>query len=452
MEKNIKLLFAEDDPDTQKFYSRIFANEYNCKVTTVQCSKCAIEKLKLDKFDIVISDYNMPGGNGDKIFTHIKKSNLNIPFLFFTSEDISNKDQLSSFCSYHPCNEYISKTEPDELLSDFFFKFSILKSEFRAALNKRYVNIETKQLINFNSLPLDLFVQLSKTKHVKIYEKNNPLDEKLINKYYNKTIFPGTLAVKFDEFKLLKQSACKKLERALSLTNETIDSKIKTEALTFKYINNSLQCLGIDSRTIELAFAAYNSSIHNIKQVKDLYYFVDRLIKRTDYISQHSIMTFYIAYAICEKLGHNTQQIYQKMHLASLFHDSKLIDLSSTFINSFKNDNFENLSREEQIIFKNHPQDTADLLKNTSSIPPDIDKIVLEHHEQPDGSGFPKGLMSNNIGPLSCIFILAHDIADHLYWEGYEKKNVKKYLDSLSDKYSQGNFKNPFSALIKIFK
>lgn len=47
-----------------------------------------MEEFQDHKLDAIISDFNMPGGNGNLVLEMKNKQDLEIPFLFFTSEDL----------------------------------------------------------------------------------------------------------------------------------------------------------------------------------------------------------------------------------------------------------------------------------------------------------------------------------------------------------------------------
>jgi hypothetical protein len=85
-----------------------------------------------------------------------------------------------------------------------------------------------------------------------------------------------------------------------------------------------------------------------------------------------------------------------------------------------------------------------------SNLPPDIDRIVLEQHEMPNGAGFPRKLLSNQIGQLSCLFILTGIWARYVL-KKREKFNFKNFIDEIeSQGYGNGNFSEPLQAIKKM--
>ena len=89
-------------------------------------------------------------------------------------------------------------------------------------------------------------------------------------------------------------------------------------------------------------------------------------------------------------------------------------------------------------------------------MPPDVDSIIAQHHERPDGSGFPRGLTHLRIGPLATVFIVAHDIVTYLFDNDIAGANVEKGLDldkfieQKSKTYQMGTFKKVIAVVPKI--
>jgi hypothetical protein len=83
-------------------------------------------------------------------------------------------------------------------------------------------------------------------------------------------------------------------------------------------------------------------------------------------------------------------------------------------------------------------------------IPLDVDIIIHQHHERPDGKGFPAKLNYMKINPLSAVFILAHEIMnfhkDHPA-KATESGGVKDFIKSLSIEYNKGYFKSLVQAM-----
>ena len=107
------------------------------------------------------------------------------------------------------------------------------------------------------------------------------------------------------------------------------------------------------------------------------------------------------------------------------------------------------LSEEDQKIFLSHPKDAANLLKRYfTSAPPDTDALVYQHHEFPDGSGFPLGLRAEKISPLSALFIVATDFS--FYYLQDDEPTMDDFLLKCHSRYDFVNFRKVIKALEKV--
>jgi HD-GYP domain-containing protein (c-di-GMP phosphodiesterase class II) len=87
--------------------------------------------------------------------------------------------------------------------------------------------------------------------------------------------------------------------------------------------------------------------------------------------------------------------------LAGLFHDLGLTHLKGEIVNKA-----EPLEAEEWEILKRHPTLSFRLLKNNPEVPVDVLRLILEHHENADGSGYPQGLSLQRQHPYSKILFI----------------------------------------------
>jgi HD-GYP domain-containing protein (c-di-GMP phosphodiesterase class II) len=94
----------------------------------------------------------------------------------------------------------------------------------------------------------------------------------------------------------------------------------------------------------------------------------------------------------------------------------------------------------------NHPLECAGFVRGIPEIPPDVDMIVLQHHERPDGSGFPAGLKAHQIAPLAAVMIVAHDILNSLTDEP-AKFDLAKFLEKMDGEYQGIAFRKVWRCL-----
>ena len=88
-EKYLKVLLVEDNLDLLNIYKESIEDELqHVIVSTAKNGNEAIGLIDQEQFDLVISDYTMPGKNGGEVFLYLRGHKNNCAFLLVTGEDI----------------------------------------------------------------------------------------------------------------------------------------------------------------------------------------------------------------------------------------------------------------------------------------------------------------------------------------------------------------------------
>jgi len=100
-------------------------------------------------------------------------------------------------------------------------------------------------------------------------------------------------------------------------------------------------------------------------------------------------------------VGHGHQHVLENLYLGALFHDYGKAKIPPQIL-----ENPSSVSYAQAI--SDHPEKGYEMLKKSKEIPKQALTIVLEHHEQFAGAGYPKGLTGDQIYGLSKIVTIAN--------------------------------------------
>jgi putative nucleotidyltransferase with HDIG domain len=116
---------------------------------------------------------------------------------------------------------------------------------------------------------------------------------------------------------------------------------------------------------------------------------------------KHSYLVTIFSLSLAKKLNFSNDRNLMGIGLGALFHD-----IGQTRLNAelFKK-NY--LSPKEWDELKDHPQLGLRIIDHSKGIPPDVRSIILQHHEQPNGRGYPNRLSGNKIFPPAKIVSIA---------------------------------------------
>lgn len=111
---------------------------------------------------------------------------------------------------------------------------------------------------------------------------------------------------------------------------------------------------------------------------------------RDPYTAGHQRRVADLARSIATELKLSKDQI-EGIRIASMIHDIGKISIPSEILNNPKR-----LTKYECAMVKNHPEAGCEIIKEIE-FPWPITRIIMEHHERMDGSGYPRGLKGEDI-------------------------------------------------------
>jgi DNA-binding NarL/FixJ family response regulator len=79
-----RVLYVDDEPALLRLTSIYFREDDQIKIVGVNSPARALKLLKTDDFDVIVSDYKMPGMNGISFLKELRGSGNSIPFILFS--------------------------------------------------------------------------------------------------------------------------------------------------------------------------------------------------------------------------------------------------------------------------------------------------------------------------------------------------------------------------------
>ncbi len=316
--------------------------------------------------------------------------------------------------------------------------------EGEAKIEDKYCRINTALLLKVNPLAADIYIRLSPTHYVKLFQKNDEFDVNDLQRYRDKKKVDYLYLLKEDSPQLMTK-LLEELEKMLSANpppspqtaTETVENMVDT-------IHELIDKIGV---TEEVQKAVSNSVKVTLKAMGDFPQLSEIMKIVNDpngkYIGRHTMLLTNIACSMAVCMDWYSESTFEKLTMAAFLHDSALRDHDLCAVKDLTE--FEkvykgkfNLSQIQA--YKAHPEKAVLLLGHFKEVPAEVDKIILQHHEHPMGSGFPAQLSSNYITPLSSLFIVSHDLTDYIL-DRQGKFDIDEFLQAFDKKYASGNFK-----------
>jgi hypothetical protein len=154
--------------------------------------------------------------------------------------------------------------------------------------------------------------------------------------------------------------------------------------------------------------------------------------------------TNYICSLILNQFPWKTNLILDKLMLASTICDLSLTADDVAELRAYEEDKVK-LSDKA----KSHPMSVIELLKDEQNqLSLETITIIKQHHERPDGKGFPSGIDHKRINQLSAIFIVSQRFADIICKDDNSTLNYSEAAEKLKNDLHGGFFTKSCNALI----
>lgn len=163
------ILMVEDDLDISKLLTN-YLSKYNIEVFSIASPLVAMEKLGIDKYDLVLLDLGLPDMDGLELAKLIKREYSNLPIIVSTARvDVSDKVMAFDI----GVDDYVSKPyDPRELVARIqatikkYENFHIDNNDEVFFVDKIKMQISTNgEVIDFTLAEYEIFALFLEKKH-----------------------------------------------------------------------------------------------------------------------------------------------------------------------------------------------------------------------------------------------------------------------------------------------
>lgn len=451
----MRILYAEDNEEIREILTLRFKSLTKGEVIVCESGQEAIGVLEGGvNVDLIISDHFMDGGTGLDLYLFCRRQQINVPFILMSGAKDVQELGFGTFLEDNPLNAIVPKPPKMPVLKEAIENvMSSMEESVDGAPQSEngYIPIRLKILYRSDVSPTDIFIKIRDGHFVKIYHADDELSEEDISKYERKNI--QTMYIEEAALDLFLEPYMIILMKLFTEEIEQEANKVYERQLDAQeLIHSQLKSSGMTEEAVELAKSLVEDNIRQCAQIPKIGDLIRQMMGKADFVYEHSLMCSYISGLILSELEWNSHDTQFKLYLASIFHDMSLdgsAPMKDMELNGIVAGKHSDADIER---FLNHPLESSNFIHEFREIPPDTNVIIAQHHELPEGKGFPKKLSTSRTFPLSRVFIVTHFVVDYIYKEGFNIQTVKKCLTHLKQIFHEPQYEKVLLALLKIFK
>lgn len=290
--------------------------------------------------------------------------------------------------------------------------------------NREYVAVPVSQFKADKVLCADIYLHINE-KFIKFKHEGDELESEKIDYFIEKNV---------KDIYVLKDNLIKVIEWLKNMRKEVIQEVVdevgeeyietveKTENIREKVLDTFAD-LELDSGVVELLQDQVDDFIEHIQAEKIPSSIIAKLTSHSESMADHAMNVANVSLYISLLLGHGNGEVLSKLYMGALLHDYGKMKIPKEVL-----ENKQNLKYNQAI--QDHPRKGSKIASKIPDVPPEVIKIIEQHHEQFNGNGFPAGLKNHAIFGLAKIVQIAN-IFDNAVMENKHKPKKEKYRAAL---------------------
>lgn len=308
-----------------------------------------------------------------------------------------------------------------------------------------YIKVEIFKINPDANLPADIFLCLNE-KYIKFKNQGESLSQEKYDSFMSKGIKYLYIEEKDDQrfHQWIEDKNAQEIEAFVNQAGEEnrdaiVASKEMQELVYDVFSDESLNLEKVDrlQENVQDFVEKMRTNSHYSQALTTL-------VGRSNSIASHSVAVGNLSVFIAMSLGFGHQFALENIYLASLFHDYGKLKIPENILSNPNHVDYLELLHA-------HPDNSVQIIRKSKGIPEQVIKMIQEHHEYWDGSGYPKGLSGDNLYKNSPILSLSNELEQYLS-DNQETSDIERYKIAIDMVRDGGAVKWPESFYPRIIE
>lgn len=211
-------------------------------------------------------------------------------------------------------------------------------------------------------------------------------------------------------------------------------------------LNEVFQQIGFDSQKVNIAKKVLDETFTYLKETKNFNELFKKSINCCDSIQVKRQMVIFTGISLIRELDFSTQSLEKQYSLGVLICDGLLND--NEYWESFS-DKTDSLSKK----ILNHSVDIIEKLPNDNKLfSPEIINFIKNHHEKPDGTGYPNKLNHQKSNLLLAIYQMSEYYIQNMVLHSFKSNMKEKIFQQTVDYFSKFQAVKSYNLALNSFK
>lgn len=311
------------------------------------------------------------------------------------------------------------------------------------------IKIKLRNMFFYESFPHDCYIKISDKRYVLGLEADEKITEKDIIRHLNRGIkffyVEKDKHIKFLEKSM--QKAVKFFRESNKLSRRNTMAHLRSLAVIHDYLiylavtpdiekflhevcDNIIECLEGCLRPSD-AFVKFPFQLQSVVG--------------------KSLIACYLNFFLMKAMGWHALSILKRFTVAAFLQDIFIDNDRMSSLKSLEDPDIIDFREEEILAFKQHHQKASELAEHLHDFT-EISFLIFNHHELPNRRGFPNKPSPAEMQLATCLFNVGCHFAAEIDGQKMNQDSLKILARDYQQNFSNGNFKEPVSKLVELFK
>jgi response regulator RpfG family c-di-GMP phosphodiesterase len=413
--KKEKSILIVEDEERFSDILKIFLEKEGFDVVTCDNGKIAKYEIALKDYDLILSDVNIPGGPGGMEileYTRTLPKYKETPFILMTG---FAKSALIEDANSLKVKTILSKPFSRDSLVNIIYEALNLNNgadyipTTQGLKDEDFCKVSINNFISGKEMQYDIFIRASSVKYIKIVNKGDSVEIDRVQKYESKGL--EYFYLKKDDFRKyigVNVDILKKVNRCDAINTQ---KKLNLLKATSEIILEQFHSENIEDAKLDAAKNVIETCFDVLMDTEDGMEVAQVIKSGGDKEFSHQVAVSFYSVLIAKQMEWKSLNTLYKVSTAGFLHDIGEKYIPKEILAKRRSE----LTYKEIQILETHPIKGAEALSSCSSIPTEVIQVVLQHHEDCTGSGFPHRLRKSQICPLARLVAVADSFCDLVF-------------------------------------
>jgi putative nucleotidyltransferase with HDIG domain len=276
----------------------------------------------------------------------------------------------------------------------------------------QFTKIKIDDFYSSQSVLFDVYIKLKSNRYVKILHTGDTFTRERIDRYKNEKGVEFLYITNADRRKYIKFTNF--VGNKMIMSDKVAgDKKLSLMRMVSEKYLEEVYTHGLKPQVVDQGKEVCQNMFNMIEKQKDLYSLLRTYQDFDPNAFSHCYLVMLFSSLIIKQFDWQSKVTIEAAAMACMFHDIGKMKLPP----EYKELRPADMSAEQLEVYKTHPTLGAEVVEGNRLLANSIKQIILQHHENHDGTGFPNNVRGSKIFTLAAIVHLAddfaHDIVDN---------------------------------------